>query len=135
MGPRKPAHLRAGSQGAEAPTARRMLASVMAVMTSTSLPVFLVGSLEVERRSSLSMDVARFGVALAIYYLVASVTSVPGSRLSERIGGDRSLRTAAALSALALLSIAGACPHGRGVCRKPGATIGESPSCRIVSKD
>ena len=85
-----------------------MLASVVAVMTSTSLPVFLVGSLEVEMRSSLSMDVARFGVALAIYYLVAPVTSVPGSRLSERIGGDRSLRTAAALSALALLSIAGA---------------------------
>lgn len=108
MGPRKPGHLGAGSQGAEAPTARRMLASVVAVMTSTSLPVFLVGSLEVEMRSSLSMDVARFGVALAIYYLVASVTSVPGSRLSERIGGDRSLRTAAALSALALLSIAGA---------------------------
>ncbi len=85
-----------------------MLASVVAVMTSTSLPFFLVGSLEVEMRSSLSMDVAKFGVALAIYYLVASVASVPGSRLSERIGGDRSLRTAAALSALALLSIAGA---------------------------
>ena len=67
MGPRKPGHLGAGSQGAEAPTARRMLASVVPVMTSTSLPVFLVGSLEVEMRSSLSMDVARFGVALAIY--------------------------------------------------------------------
>ena len=57
-------------------------------------------------RRTLSMDVAGFGVALAIYYLVASVSSVPGSRLSENIGGDRSLRTASVLSALALVSIA-----------------------------
>ena len=75
-------------------------------MTSTSLPVFLVGSLEVEMRDSLSMDLARFGVALAIYYLVASVSSVPGSRLSERIGGDRSLRSAAVMSSVVLILIA-----------------------------
>lgn len=88
------------------PTPRRVLATVVAVTTGTALPVFLLGALEVQVRRSLGINLAAFGAALSLYYLVASTGSVPGGWITERLGGDRTLRLAGFLSAAALAVIA-----------------------------
>ncbi len=80
----------------------RDLAAVMLVTTTASLPVFLVGTMAVEMRRSLHFGSAALGVAVAFYYLGAAVSSVPASRLVERVGGVRVMRVAVLATAVLL---------------------------------
>lgn len=62
------------------------------VGTISSLPVFLIGTLAIQIRASLHFGSSTLGIVVAAYYLGAAVSSLPGSHLSERIGGIRVMK-------------------------------------------
>ncbi len=62
------------------------------VGTISSLPVFLIGTLAIQIRASLHFGTDTLGMVVAAYYLGAALSSLPGSRLSERIGGIRVMK-------------------------------------------
>ncbi len=68
--------------------------------------MFLMGALAVEVRSSLSIGPARFGAAVAVFYVAAAVTSAPGGLLAERWGSTTVMRLSASLSLVSLAGIA-----------------------------
>jgi MFS family permease len=78
----------------------------VAVATAGVLPAFLTGGLVVQIRSDLDFGSAALGLAVAVFFVSASLASVVMGRLVERIGAHRSMRLSAAGSAASLLSIA-----------------------------
>ncbi len=80
------------------------VASATAATVAGSFTVFLVGSLAVQMRGSLHFGTAALGLAVSVYYLGASLGSVPFGRLAESVGGVRVMRIAAfAAAAVQLL--------------------------------
>ncbi len=75
------------------------------VSTLASLPVFLIGTLAIQIRASLHFDSGTLGVIVATYYLGAAIASLPGGRLSERVGGIRVMKLGVLLLILLLLLI------------------------------
>ncbi len=86
----------------------RDVAAAVAATISSSLPVFLAGALAVQMRASLHFGTTAFGITVAVYYLAAGTSSIPLGRLSERLGGLRTMRLAAsgATVVLGLLAFA-----------------------------
>lgn len=70
------------------------------------LPVFLLGGLAVQVRDDLGFSETALGVAVSTFFAASSLLSVPGGRLSERIGAERGILLGAVASLLSLLSIA-----------------------------
>lgn len=91
--PRNPSHV-------VADVTRAALAS-----TSTSLSVYLVAALAVELRSALNLSLSSFGIAVSCYYLAGAVGSIPAGRLTDRLGGARTMCGAALAGGAALLLI------------------------------
>lgn len=85
--------------------AGRDLGGVVFASVATSLPVFLVGALAVQMRPSLHLGVNRLGLAVSIYYVAATVASVPAGRFAEFVGGARVLRFASSGAAISLAMI------------------------------
>ncbi len=81
-----------------------MLVTLVAV--TASLPAFLVAALAVQLRASLHFGASEQGISLAVYYLGAAAVSLPGSRLSERYGALRVMKSAAAADAVLLALLA-----------------------------
>jgi MFS family permease len=81
-----------------------------AVTTTTAcvIPVFLVGGLAVQMGSELGFSPAGLGLAVALYFGVSALSSVPAGMLVERYGGPVSARIGILLSASCLLAIAAA---------------------------
>jgi MFS family permease len=81
--------------------------AVGAVTTTVAcvLPVFLVGGLAVQIGDELRFSPAGLGVAVAVYFGVSAVASVPAGRLVERFGPATTARAAIALAAAGLLAI------------------------------
>lgn len=84
---------------------RPMLLAV-AVATAGVMPAFLTGGLAVQVRQELGFGEAALGLAVALFFAFASVSSVVSGRLVERVGSHRSMRLAAVGSATSLLGIA-----------------------------
>ncbi len=85
----------------------RVLLVTLLVATAASLPGFLVGTLAVQIRQSLGFGTAALGVTVAGFYLGAAASSVPASRVAERIGAIRVMR-ACTLAVAVLLGCIGA---------------------------
>src|SRR5579875_696442 len=86
----------------------RDVGSAVAATIPTSLPVFLTGAMAVQIRDTLHFGTTAYGVAVALYYLAAGTSSIPLGRLSERLGGLRTMRLAVLGSSVVLGLLAGA---------------------------
>lgn len=71
------------------------------------LPVFLVGGLAVQIGADLRFSPAGLGLAVAVYFGVSALASVPAGGLVERYGATVIARTAIVVSVACLLAIAG----------------------------
>ena len=78
----------------------------VAVATVGVLPAFLTGGLAVQIRSELDFGSAALGLAVAVFFISASLASVVMGRVVERIGAHRAMRVSATGSAAALLGVA-----------------------------
>lgn len=95
------------SRRSTAPTWHALSAAVLVTLGS-SLPVYVLGALSVEIDRSLRFGASALGLAAGAYYFGAAASSIPMSRMTERIGGGRVMRVASAVQALLLLLIAAA---------------------------
>ncbi|WBB77948.1 MFS transporter [Micromonospora sp. WMMD882] len=91
-----------------APSTRPARVGVGAVTTTVAcvLPVFLVGGLAVQMGEDLRFTPAGLGVAVAVYFGVSALASIPSGRLVERYGPSRVARAGVGLAAGCLLAIA-----------------------------
>src|SRR3712207_5950809 len=78
----------------------------VAVGTAGVLPAFLAGGLAVQIRSEMDFGSAALGLAVAVFFVTASLASVVMGRVVEKIGAHRAMRVAAVGSAAALLGVA-----------------------------
>ena len=78
----------------------------VAVATAGVLPAFLTGGLVVQIRSELDFGSAALGLAVAVFFISASLASVIMGRVVERIGAHRGMRLSAVGSAASLLGVA-----------------------------
>ncbi len=78
----------------------------VAVATTGVLPAFLTGGLAVQVRGELGFNEAALGLAVALFFVSSSASSVIFGRVVERIGSHRGMRLAALGSATALLGVA-----------------------------
>ncbi|MEU5721358.1 MFS transporter [Micromonospora sp. NPDC047738] len=91
------------------PTSRRTVrASAGAIATTIAcvLPVFLVGGLAVQMGDELHFSPAGLGLAVAVYFGISALASVPSGALVERYGSAVVARAAIVLSAGSLLAVA-----------------------------
>jgi predicted MFS family arabinose efflux permease len=98
--------------GDRAPSGRSTgptMAVLGAVSTTVAcvVPVFLVGGLAVQIGSELHFSPAGLGLAVAVYFGVSALASVPAGGLVERYGPVTAARAGICLSAASLLAIAG----------------------------
>lgn len=67
----------------------------VAAVATCALPLFFTASLALDIEQDLEMSVARLGVAITVFWVVATVSSFPAGRLVDRIGAVRAGRVAA----------------------------------------
>lgn len=77
-----------------------------AITVASVVPVFLVGGLAVQITGELGFSPAGLGLAVAVYFGVSALTSVPAGALVERYGAAVAARSAIALSVSSMLAIA-----------------------------
>ncbi|MFC6018676.1 MFS transporter [Plantactinospora solaniradicis] len=70
------------------------------------LPVFLIGGLAVQLGAELDLTPARLGLAVAVYFGVSALASVPSGALVERYGSSMVARGSLLLVAATMLAIA-----------------------------
>ncbi|MEU8286894.1 MFS transporter [Micromonospora sp. NPDC048905] len=87
---------------------RPVRASAGAVVTTVAcvLPVFLLGGLAVQMGADLGFSPAGLGLAVAVYFGVSALTSVPSGRLVERYGPAPVARCGIVLAAGSMLAVA-----------------------------
>ncbi|MGC4745319.1 MFS transporter [Micromonospora sp. DT201] len=94
----------------ETPSARPrpIRASAGAVVTTVAcvLPVFLLGGLAVQMGTDLNFSPAGLGLAVAVYFGVSALASVPSGRLVERYGPALVARCGILLAAGSMLAVA-----------------------------
>ncbi|MEV1315871.1 MFS transporter [Micromonospora arborensis] len=83
-------------------------ASAGAVVTTVAcvLPVFLLGGLAVQMGTDLGFSPAGLGLAVAVYFGVSALASVPSGRLVERYGPALVARCGIVLAAGSMLAVA-----------------------------
>jgi MFS family permease len=86
-------------------TTRTTVGAVTTTIASV-MPVFLLGGLAVQVGDELDFSPAGLGTAVAIYFAVSALTSVPAGALVERYGAAVTARAAIVLSATCLLAVA-----------------------------
>ncbi len=79
---------------------------VVVATTLGVLPVFLLGGLAVQIREELRFSEAGLGLAVAAFFGASALFSIPGGRISERIGAERGILLGAVGSFASLLGIA-----------------------------
>jgi predicted MFS family arabinose efflux permease len=84
---------------------RGLVASMTATIAG-NLPVFLTGALAVQMQGELGYGDTELGIAVGAYYAAGAVISSSAGTLVHRVGAQRSLRTASALSAVIMALIA-----------------------------
>ncbi len=88
--------------GGGSPFNRDLLVALMATTTS-SLPIFLVGTLAVQIRAELHFSKSLLGLVITLSYLGAASWSIPSGRVAESVGGVRVLRWAPLVGATLLI--------------------------------
>ena len=91
----------AGLAGERARPVVSLLSSVSS-QTAAMFPAFAVGSLALQMGDDLGFGEAGLGTAVAFFFLLAAVTSPHAGTLTDRLGPQRSLRVANALSVVSL---------------------------------
>lgn len=84
----------------------RTAVGATAITVASVVPVFLVGGLAVQITGELGFSPAGLGLAVAVYFGVSALTSVPAGALVERYGAAVAARSAIALSVSSMLAIA-----------------------------
>ncbi|MGI5211533.1 MFS transporter [Plantactinospora sp. CA-290183] len=84
----------------------RTVAGATATTIACVLPVFLVGGLAVQLGAELRFSPAGLGLAVAVYFGVSALASVPSGALVERYGPARTARAGILLAAATMLAIA-----------------------------
>lgn len=86
-------------------SARLSLCVAFISTTLLVLPAYLTGGLSPFIRREMGFDIAGIGAAVSLFYAAATVSSIVAGRLGTRFGPERMIAIAAAISAVALLSI------------------------------
>lgn len=92
-----------------APIPARGISHAITALVATTvgvLPFFLFGGLAPIIRRDLGFDASLIGVLSSFFFAAAAIASVPGGRLGDRFGSQRTLRLGIATSALVLVAIA-----------------------------
>jgi predicted MFS family arabinose efflux permease len=87
-------------------SAQRAVVTVAAAMVCTTVPVFLTGALTGRIGADLAITEAGVGSAVAVFFLAGAAASLPGGRLTDRIGAGAALRIGLAVAAVAALGVA-----------------------------
>lgn len=98
-----------GTGSRRAPRAAESLRTVIAGVGATGLgvlPIWLLSGLAVQIGADLGVGESDLGVAVALYFTVSALASVPGGRLVERIGWVRGVVSTTALGATAMVGVA-----------------------------
>lgn len=85
----------------------RVTAAATLLASFATLPLFLTGGLAVLMRADLGFGIGAIGVAGAIFVASSAASSVPGGKLTERIGPRRALYAATVMNGTCMLGIAG----------------------------
>lgn len=80
--------------------------AAVAVSTASVLPPFLVGAMSVRLRRDLGFGEAALGLAVAVSFTVAALSSALAGRAVERIGPATGMRMAAVVAAVSLSGLA-----------------------------
>jgi predicted MFS family arabinose efflux permease len=88
------------------PPVRRAAISAVTTTLASVMPVFLVGGLAVQISRDLALTPAALGLAVAVYFGVTAVASVPVGALVERFGAKVTAQAAILLAADAMLAVA-----------------------------
>lgn len=83
-----------------------MLTGATVANVFAMLPLFLVGALAVFVRDELAFSETELGLAVAVFSLFATATTLAGGRLAERIGTSQTIRLGLGTSAAGLAGIA-----------------------------
>jgi len=81
-------------------------ALALVLLVSAVLPTFLISGLAVEMRREFPLGDATLGLAVALSYAVATLTSAPAGRLTDRMGAARSIHLGIALASGCSLTVA-----------------------------
>ena len=91
-----------GGSGDERARPVASLVSSVSSQTAAMLPAFGLGALALQMGDDLGFGEAGLGTAVAFFFLLAAVTSPHAGTLTDRLGPQRSLRAANALSVVSL---------------------------------
>lgn len=83
------------------------LATATVSITLGALPIFLVGANAIFIRTEIGFGETALGAAVSLYYIGAAALSVPGGRVTERLGASRAMALAALLTLVSVAGIAG----------------------------
>ncbi len=84
----------------------RAVGVVAGGLTCASLPAFLTGALSAQIGETLGTSAAAVGGGATAFFLAGAAASVPGGRLTDRIGATAAVRAGATISGIAVLGIA-----------------------------
>lgn len=89
------------------PVGGRHAASALACTTVGILPAALFSSLAPLIRGELGFDARWIGLGVAVFFTASALSSVPGGRLADSLGSRNALWLGVAVSAAALIGLAG----------------------------
>lgn len=92
--------------GGQPPSGVPAMTMAIAATILGVLPVFLLGGLAVQVRAELALTEVDLGFAVSTFFGASALMSVPGGRLSERIGAERGILFGAVNSLFALVGVA-----------------------------
>jgi MFS family permease len=85
---------------------RRGMGLAIVTLAACALPLFLTASFAVAIRADLGLATSDIGIAVAAFWVVATLGALPSGRLVDRIGPARGLRLAGACVGVGSLGIA-----------------------------
>ena len=85
--------------------ARTLLTATLSIVLG-ALPIFMVGAMAVFIRPELGFGESGLGALATVYYLASALTTVPGGRLAEHLGGSRAMALGATLALVTAVGIA-----------------------------
>ena len=77
----------------------------ISITTISTIPVFLTGALAVQIRRDLHLNASQLGLAVAVFFAAASITSISSGRLAQRSGSEVILKVCVLASVIALAGI------------------------------
>lgn len=84
------------------------VAAASGLATLGAVPVFLLGALAVLLRDELDLSPQRLGFAVALFFAVAALGSLPAGRIADRFGARTALQTGVGVTAAGLAGMAAA---------------------------